>query len=138
MINLVVNISEVYLTGFKSTKISFSVYSSVPAPVSDLHIRHTDETSLSALWSHTPGSASRSGYRVELLHGNTTQGERKLDADMRECTFNVLTPGRAYQINVITMNGAFCTSASVSGRTGKAALPRAFSKLCYLMVCSIL
>ncbi|KAL2102851.1 hypothetical protein ACEWY4_002019 [Coilia grayii] len=89
----------------------------VPAPVSDLHIRHADETSLSAMWSHPSGSTPRSGYRVELLHGNGTQGERKLDADMRECTFNVLTPGRAYQITVVTDSGAFCSATSVSGRT---------------------
>lgn len=111
-----------------SSTVHVFIYLSVPAPVSDLHIRHADETSLSALWSHAPGSASRSGHRVELLQGNTTRGERKLDADMRECTFNVLTPGRAYQINVITLNGAFCSSASVSGRTGKATLPSTFSK----------
>ncbi|XP_062374632.1 receptor-type tyrosine-protein phosphatase beta [Sardina pilchardus] len=88
-----------------------------PAPVSDLHIRHADETSLSAMWSHTPGAAPRSGYKVELLHGNTTLGVRELNADMRECTFNVLTPGRAYQINVLTITGAFCSSASLTGRT---------------------
>ncbi|XP_063072922.1 receptor-type tyrosine-protein phosphatase beta-like isoform X2 [Engraulis encrasicolus] len=92
----------------------------VPAPVSDLHIRHADESSLSAMWSHDPASGSspapRSGYRVELLHGNSTQ-ERRLDAEMRECTFNVLTAGRAYQINVVTENGGFCSSATITGRT---------------------
>lgn len=44
----------------------------VPASVLNLHIRHSDETSLSAMWSHAP-SGSRDGYFLTLRHGNAEQ-----------------------------------------------------------------
>lgn len=43
--------------------------SAVPAPVLDLHVRHSDETSLSAMWSHAP-SGSRDSYFLTIRHGN--------------------------------------------------------------------
>lgn len=87
-----------------------------PKPVSELHIRHADETSLSALWSHAPNSA-RDGYAVELRHGNATVATRDLTRDMRECTFNVLMPGRVFTITVTTKSGELNSSVSVLGRT---------------------
>uniref|UniRef100_A0A8C7KR46 protein-tyrosine-phosphatase n=1 Tax=Oncorhynchus kisutch TaxID=8019 RepID=A0A8C7KR46_ONCKI len=81
-----------------------------------LHIRHADETSLSALWSHAPNSA-RDGYAVELRHGNATVATRDLARDMRECTFNVLMPGRVFTITVTTKSGELNSSVSVLGRT---------------------
>ncbi|CAB1346426.1 unnamed protein product [Coregonus sp. 'balchen'] len=87
-----------------------------PKPVSELHIRHADETSLSALWSHAPNSA-RDGYAVELRHANATVATRDLTRDMRECTFNVLTPGRLFTITVTTKSGELNSSVSVLGRT---------------------
>uniref|UniRef100_A0A8K9UNM4 protein-tyrosine-phosphatase n=1 Tax=Oncorhynchus mykiss TaxID=8022 RepID=A0A8K9UNM4_ONCMY len=81
-----------------------------------LHIRHADETSLSALWSHAPNSA-RDGYAVELRHGNATVATRDLTRDMRECTFNVLMPGRVFTITVTTKSGELNSSVSVLGRT---------------------
>ncbi|XP_030645845.1 receptor-type tyrosine-protein phosphatase beta [Chanos chanos] len=88
-----------------------------PPPVSELHIRHVDETSLSALWNHSP--EPRDGYTVELYEGNSTTASktRTLSRDMRECTFNVLTPGRLYRIVVTTTSGELRSSASVTGRT---------------------
>lgn len=44
----------------------------VPASVLNLHIRLSDETSLSAMWSHAP-SGSRDGYFLTLRHGNAEQ-----------------------------------------------------------------
>ncbi|GLD48179.1 receptor-type tyrosine-protein phosphatase beta-like protein, partial [Lates japonicus] len=41
--------------------------STAPAPVLDLHIRHSDETSLSAMWSHAP-SGSRDSYFLTIHH----------------------------------------------------------------------
>lgn len=109
-----------------------------PAPALDLHIRHADETSLSAMWSHAP-SGSRDGYFLTLRHGNNpppwarlcagawvlklcvagnaTVDTREVEANMRECTFNVLTPGRLYSITVTTNSHNLSTSVSVEGRT---------------------
>ncbi|XP_060758757.1 receptor-type tyrosine-protein phosphatase beta isoform X3 [Neoarius graeffei] len=90
-----------------------------PPPVSQLHIRHADETSLSALWNHSFGSGSRDGYTVELYYtaGSTANKTRRLTRDMRECTFNVLVPGHMYTIVVTTTSGDLRSSATVTGRT---------------------
>ncbi|KAM9335025.1 receptor-type tyrosine-protein phosphatase beta [Symphorus nematophorus] len=88
----------------------------VPAQVLDLHIRHSDETSLSAMWSHAP-SGSRDSYFLTLRHGNVTVDTREVEPNMRECTFNVLTPGREYSITVTTRSRNLNSSVSVEGRT---------------------
>uniref|UniRef100_A0A3P8U601 protein-tyrosine-phosphatase n=1 Tax=Amphiprion percula TaxID=161767 RepID=A0A3P8U601_AMPPE len=87
----------------------------IPAPVVDLHIRHSDKTSLSAMWSHAP-SGSRDSYFLTI--GNVTMDTREVEPNMRECTFNVLTPGRLYTITVTTRSRNLNTSVSVEGRTG--------------------
>ncbi|KAJ8373768.1 hypothetical protein SKAU_G00043480 [Synaphobranchus kaupii] len=87
-----------------------------PRPVQDLHIRHTDETSLSALWKHA--WSEWDNQTVFLKQGGVTVAERHLSRDMRECTFNVLVPGRLYSILVATNSGDLSSSASVTGRTG--------------------
>ncbi|XP_071391582.1 receptor-type tyrosine-protein phosphatase beta-like, partial [Centroberyx affinis] len=92
-----------------------------PAPVLDLHIRHSDETSLSAMWSHAP-SGSRDGYSLAIRHGNVTLDTREVEPHMRECTFNVLTPGRRYTVTVTTRSGNLNSSVSVEGRTVPMAL----------------
>ncbi|XP_068442248.1 receptor-type tyrosine-protein phosphatase beta-like [Clinocottus analis] len=92
-----------------------------PAAVSDLHLRHSDETSLSAMWSHAP-SGSRDGYFLTIRHGNVTVDTREVEPNMRECTFNVLTPGRKYTITVATRSGKLNTSVSLEGRTVPMAL----------------
>lgn len=43
---------------------------------------------------------------------------RKVESNMRECTFNVLTPGRLYTITVTTRSWSLNASVSVEGRTG--------------------
>uniref|UniRef100_A0A669E461 protein-tyrosine-phosphatase n=1 Tax=Oreochromis niloticus TaxID=8128 RepID=A0A669E461_ORENI len=90
--------------------------STAPAPVLDLHIRHSDQTSLSAMWSHAP-LGSRDSYFLTLYHDNNTVATRTVEPNMRECTFNVLTPGRLYTITVTTRSGKLNTSVSVEGRT---------------------
>lgn len=123
----------------------YTFVSVVPAPVLDLHIRHYDETSLSAMWSHAP-SGSRDGYFLTLRHGNrltslglsvcwcsdikpvrcvtgnATVDTREVESHTRECTFNVLTPGRQYVITVTTRSHNLSSSVSVEGRTGPSVL----------------
>uniref|UniRef100_A0A673A784 protein-tyrosine-phosphatase n=1 Tax=Sphaeramia orbicularis TaxID=375764 RepID=A0A673A784_9TELE len=93
--------------------------STAPAPVLDLHIRHADETSISAMWSHAP-IGSRDSYFLTLR--NETVNTREVEPNMRECTFNVLTPGRHYTITVTTRSGKLNTSVSVEGKTVPMAL----------------
>ncbi|KAK1906415.1 Receptor-type tyrosine-protein phosphatase beta [Dissostichus eleginoides] len=95
-----------------------------PASVMKLHIRHADETSLSAMWSHAP-SGSRDQYLLTLRHGNHRDTLhlnlivilRLVEPNMRECTFNVLTPGRLYTVTVTTRSGELNASVSLQGRT---------------------
>ncbi|KAM9771865.1 receptor-type tyrosine-protein phosphatase beta isoform 2-T2 [Syngnathus typhle] len=93
----------------------------LPAPAYDLHIRHADETSLSAMWSHAP-SGWRDAYFLTLVHGDVTVDTRALEAHVRECTFNVLTPGRIYNITVTARSGNLNASVFVEGRTVPMAL----------------
>ncbi|XP_077400603.1 receptor-type tyrosine-protein phosphatase beta isoform X2 [Vanacampus margaritifer] len=93
----------------------------LPTHACDLHIRHADETSLSAMWSHAP-SGSRDAYFLTLRHGNVTVDTREVEPHMRECTFNVLTPGRIYNITVTTRSGNLNASVFVQGRTVPMAL----------------
>ncbi|XP_030622900.1 receptor-type tyrosine-protein phosphatase beta [Chanos chanos] len=86
-----------------------------PRPVQQLHIRHSDETSLSALWSHPFGEWD--GYTVVLKDGDKVVATRTPVRDMRECTFNVLTPGHRYTIVVTTNSGELNSSISVTGHT---------------------
>ncbi len=58
-----------------------------------------------------------------LLPGNVTVSTREVDQNMRECTFNVLTPGRLYSITVTTRSRKLNTSVSVEGRTGEFMCP---------------
>ncbi|KAK5849431.1 hypothetical protein PBY51_009074 [Eleginops maclovinus] len=92
-----------------------------PASVLDLHVRHADETSLSAMWSHAP-SGSRDQYFLTLQHGNVTVDTREVEPHTRECTFNVLTPGRLYTVTVTTRSGRLNTSVTLQGRTVPMAL----------------
>ncbi|XP_069376043.1 receptor-type tyrosine-protein phosphatase beta isoform X2 [Paralichthys olivaceus] len=92
-----------------------------PAAVLNLHIRHADETSLSAMWSHAP-SGSRDSYFLTIRHDNVTVDTREVEPNMRECTFNVLTPGRRYSITVATRSVNLNTSVSVEGSTVPMAL----------------
>ncbi|XP_008399067.1 receptor-type tyrosine-protein phosphatase beta isoform X2 [Poecilia reticulata] len=95
--------------------------STAPAPVVDLHIRHSDETLLSAMWNHAP-SGSRDDYFLTIRHGDSIVDTRQVEPNMRECTFNVLTPGRQYVVTVTTRSGNLNTSVSVEGRTAPMAL----------------
>ncbi|KAM9846095.1 receptor-type tyrosine-protein phosphatase beta [Aulostomus maculatus] len=97
--------------------------STAPAPVVDLHIRHSDETSLSVMWSHAP-SGSRDSYFLSIRHDNVTMDTREVEPNMRECTFNVLIPGRQYTITVTTKSGKLSTSVSLDGRTVPMAIER--------------
>lgn len=51
--------------------------------------------------------------------GNATVDTREVGPDTRECTFNVLTPGRGYTITVATISGNLSSSIAVEGRTGE-------------------
>ncbi|XP_028305294.1 receptor-type tyrosine-protein phosphatase beta [Gouania willdenowi] len=95
--------------------------STPPAPVTNLHIRHSDETLLSAMWSHAL-SGSHDGYSISISHGGAVVDRREVDAKMKECTFNVLMPGRKYTVTVTTRSGNLNSSVSVEGRTVPMAL----------------
>lgn len=88
-----------------------------PRPVQSLNIRHSSETSLSAVWNRPVGEWDN--YTVLLRHGDTTVDRRTLDHDVQQCSFNNLKPGHTYTITVTTNRGDLSSSAHVTGNTSE-------------------
>uniref|UniRef100_A0A8C2B124 protein-tyrosine-phosphatase n=1 Tax=Cyprinus carpio TaxID=7962 RepID=A0A8C2B124_CYPCA len=80
-----------------------------------LSVRHSTETSLSAVWSHPVGEWDN--YTVLLKDGDVTVDTQTLSRGVQECSFNKLMPGHTYMITVTTNSGDRSSSAHVSGRT---------------------
>uniref|UniRef100_A0A8C1ECT9 protein-tyrosine-phosphatase n=1 Tax=Cyprinus carpio carpio TaxID=630221 RepID=A0A8C1ECT9_CYPCA len=80
-----------------------------------LSVRHSTETSLSAVWSHPVGEWDN--YTVLLKDGDVTVDTQTLSRGVQECSFNKLMPGHTYTITVTTNSGDRSSSAHVSGRT---------------------
>ncbi|KAJ3596703.1 hypothetical protein NHX12_003107 [Muraenolepis orangiensis] len=88
-----------------------------PHAVQNLVVRHSEETTLSVLWARPVGQWE--GFTAVLRQAEPP-GEvsrRELPWEARECTFNVLTPGRRYTVTVTTAGGNRSSSAAVSGWT---------------------
>uniref|UniRef100_A0A8C5B1C8 protein-tyrosine-phosphatase n=1 Tax=Gadus morhua TaxID=8049 RepID=A0A8C5B1C8_GADMO len=90
---------------------------SSPRAVHKLVVRHSDETTLSVLWGRPTGEWD--GFSLALRQGDppVVVSERTLPWGAQECTFNVLTPGRRYEVTVTTASGNLSSSASVVGWT---------------------
>lgn len=88
-----------------------------PRPVQLLIIRHSSESSLSAVWNRPVGEWDN--YTVLLRDGDTTVDRRTLDHDVQQCSFNHLTPGHSYTITVTTNSGDLSSSAHVTGYTSE-------------------
>uniref|UniRef100_A0A8C1QB89 protein-tyrosine-phosphatase n=1 Tax=Cyprinus carpio TaxID=7962 RepID=A0A8C1QB89_CYPCA len=86
-----------------------------PRSVQRLSVRHSTETSLSAVWSHPVGEWDN--YTVLLKDGDVTVDTQTLSRGVQECSFNKLMPGHTYTITVTTNSGDRSSSAHVSGRT---------------------
>ncbi|KAK9952792.1 hypothetical protein ABG768_018599 [Culter alburnus] len=86
-----------------------------PRPVQLLNIRHSSETSLSAVWNRPVGEWDN--YTILLRDGDTTVDRRTLDHDVQQFSFNNLTPGHTYTITVTTNSGDLSSSAHVTGNT---------------------
>ncbi|XP_073687858.1 receptor-type tyrosine-protein phosphatase beta-like [Garra rufa] len=86
-----------------------------PRSVQRLNVRHSTETSLSAVWNRPVGEWDN--YTVLLKDGDTTVDTRMLARDVQECSFTNLMPGRTYAITVSTNSGDLSSSAHVTGRT---------------------
>uniref|UniRef100_A0A3P9KBT3 protein-tyrosine-phosphatase n=1 Tax=Oryzias latipes TaxID=8090 RepID=A0A3P9KBT3_ORYLA len=87
-----------------------------PRPVEMLHLRHSDETSLSVQWIHPVGQWD--GFLVLLTEDlSTAVSQRILRLDARDCTFTSLTPGRRHTVTVVTRSGNLSSLASVMAWT---------------------
>lgn len=82
-------------------------------------VRHSDETTLSVLWDRPAGQWD--GFKLVLrqVEPAALLSERTLPWEARECTFNVLTPGRHYTVTVTTSSGNLSSWVSVSGWTSE-------------------
>ncbi|XP_056097084.1 receptor-type tyrosine-protein phosphatase beta-like, partial [Rhinichthys klamathensis goyatoka] len=86
-----------------------------PRPVQSLTLRHSSETSLSAVWTRPVGEWD--DYTVLLRDADSTVDRRTLAGDVQRCSFSSLTPGHSYTITVTTNSGALSSSAHVTGTT---------------------
>ncbi|XP_051545389.1 receptor-type tyrosine-protein phosphatase beta-like isoform X2 [Myxocyprinus asiaticus] len=86
-----------------------------PRPVQQLNIHHSDETSLSIVWTCPVGEWDN--YTILLKDRDVTVERRTLEHDVGECSFNNLTPGRTYTITVTTNSGHLNSSTYVTGKT---------------------
>ncbi|XP_032364750.1 receptor-type tyrosine-protein phosphatase beta [Etheostoma spectabile] len=88
-----------------------------PGPVQQLRVRHADESSLSVVWSRPLGEWD--GFTVLLRQGDAPPilSQRNLPGGARGCIFNILTPGRLFNITVTTNSGNLSTSAAMPART---------------------
>lgn len=82
-----------------------------PGPVRQLVIRHADETTLSVLWSQPVGEWDSFTVLLRQEEAPTEVAQRILPWESRECTFNILTPGRHYTVTVMTNSGNLTSSA---------------------------
>lgn len=90
-----------------------------PRPVQHLVVRHSDETSLSVLWKRPVGEWDSVTVVLRQTDPATIVAQRVLSWEARECTVDVLTPGRLYTVTVATHSGDLSSSASVTARTSK-------------------
>ncbi|XP_051975125.1 receptor-type tyrosine-protein phosphatase beta-like isoform X2 [Xyrauchen texanus] len=86
-----------------------------PRPVQQLIIRHSDETSLSIMWTCPLGEWDN--YTILLKDRDMIVDRRILGHDVGECSFNNLTPGHTYTITVTTNSGHLNSSTYVTGKT---------------------
>lgn len=88
---------------------------SAPGAVRQLNIHHSEETSLSAVWTRPVGEWDN--FTGQLKDGDLVLDRRTLDHDARECGFNNLIPGHTYTITVTTNSGDQNNSAHITGKT---------------------
>ncbi|KAM4676035.1 receptor-type tyrosine-protein phosphatase beta [Discoglossus pictus] len=87
----------------------------VPQAVSQLRVKHANESSLSIMWT-TPLS-EWDYYVIDLADRDLTLVNKILAKEAKEFTFSDLVPGRKYTATVSSMSGDLNSQVSVEGRT---------------------
>nr|XP_020509241.1 LOW QUALITY PROTEIN: receptor-type tyrosine-protein phosphatase beta [Labrus bergylta] len=91
-----------------------------PGAVQRLRVRHADETTLSVLWDQPRGEWDNFTVVLRQADPPALPSQRVLSWGARDCTFNLLTPGRLYTVTVTTNSGNLRSSASVTAHTAPA------------------
>ncbi|XP_062856317.1 receptor-type tyrosine-protein phosphatase beta-like [Trichomycterus rosablanca] len=92
-----------------------------PPAVRQLHVRHSDERSVCVQWR--PPLGEWDGYTVYLREGGGgAEQRRQLGGEAGEVTFNNLSPGKTYNITIITHSGERNTPTSIITHTVPAAV----------------
>ncbi|KAG8577865.1 hypothetical protein GDO81_010317 [Engystomops pustulosus] len=87
-----------------------------PAEVSDLSVLNEgSSTKLKVRWK--PPLGKLDSYNITLSEKGTSKYSRTLNAASTEVTFEDLTPGRLYQVNVTCIAGDLSTDKMAIGRT---------------------
>lgn len=89
-----------------------------PAPVQQLTVRHSDETSLSVSWERPVGEWDN--FTATLTQSGAVVSERALPSEASSVTFSSLSPGQTFSVTVSTNRGLQSSSTSISARTAPA------------------
>ncbi|XP_034021320.1 mucin-5AC-like [Thalassophryne amazonica] len=88
-----------------------------PQPVQQLVIGHSDQTTMSVLWTRPVGEWDRFTVVLKQVDPAGVVLQKSVSRDTRECTFNDLIPGCLYTVTVTTSSGNMSSSTSVTGWT---------------------
>lgn len=88
-----------------------------PRSVQQLVVRNTGETSMSVHWKQPVSEWDSFTVLLGQVDRGITVAQRYLSWEARDCTFNLLTPGRLYTITVVTNSRNLSSSVSVTART---------------------
>ncbi|XP_053091266.1 receptor-type tyrosine-protein phosphatase beta [Pangasianodon hypophthalmus] len=87
-----------------------------PGRVQKLLVHHSDESSVCVQWRPPLGEWEK--YSVYLTDiGGEVNKRQTLSREINECSFHDLTPGKEYNITVVTHSGALNSSTSITTHT---------------------
>lgn len=97
--------------------LSVSLYS-VPGHVQKLQVHHSNESSVCVQWRSPLGEWDT--YSVYLTDvGGGVRKRQTLSREINEFSFHDLTPGKEYNITVVTHSGDLNSSTSITTQTSK-------------------
>lgn len=105
--------------------LGLSVFLSAPGHVQQLLVQHSDETSVCVQWRPPLGEWGK--YSVYLTDvGGGVKKRQTLSREINECSFHDLTPGKAYNITVVTHSGDLNSFTSITTHTSETLHPQTF------------
>ncbi|KAG7329450.1 hypothetical protein KOW79_007624 [Hemibagrus wyckioides] len=93
-----------------------------PGRVQKLHVHHSNESSVCVQWRSPLGEWEKYSVSLTDVGGGRVKKRQTLSRDINEFSFHDLTPGREYNITVVTHSGDLNSSISITTQTIPAAV----------------